>query len=194
MGRYFYLMALFLFLGCTLAEVRVNVVSERTALENQVLGSYNALTEDVLLVASVRGMDPLGRMQSPPRRSQEHQDAIEAMQILAFHEDDVEGFKRLGWVGENNEGLLTTFPMNKDRVPEDLKEFADRYQEEEFKTVVKEVNAAREVVMRRVVEINENFTKEDLPKIRRVFAKLNRGNALPGEKIQTEEGDWIVKP
>ncbi|MBW1790345.1 MAG: DUF1318 domain-containing protein, partial [Deltaproteobacteria bacterium] len=32
----------FLF-GCTLAEVQVNVVSERTALENQVLGAYNSL-------------------------------------------------------------------------------------------------------------------------------------------------------
>jgi len=53
---------LFLLFGCTLAQVRVNVVSERTALENQVLGSYNSLSQDVLLVASVRGVDPLGRI------------------------------------------------------------------------------------------------------------------------------------
>ncbi|MFH1350531.1 MAG: DUF1318 domain-containing protein [Pseudomonadota bacterium] len=180
--------------GCTLAEVRVSVVSERTALENQVLGSYNSLTQDVLLVASVRGVDPMGRIQTPPRTSREHQDAIEAIQILSFHEDDVAAFKRLKWVGENNEGLLTAFPMGKEDVQEDLKGFAARYGAEEFNTVVKEVNTAREVVMRRVVEVNENFTKEDLPKIRKVFGKLNRENALPGERIHNEEGVWVVKP
>ena len=62
--------------GCTLADVQVNVVSERTSLENQVLGSYNALADDVLLVASVRGMDPLGHVQTTPRRSREFQNAI----------------------------------------------------------------------------------------------------------------------
>jgi len=195
MKRYYFLglLALLLF-GCTLAEVQVSVVSERTALENQVLGSYNSLSQDVLLVASVRGVDPLGRIQTPPRRTKDYQDAMASMQTLAFHADDLEAFKRLGWVGENNEGLLTPFPMNKDRVPEDLKEFVRRYQEAEFNTVLEEINAAREVIIRRVVEINDDFSIEDLPKIRRVFGKINRENALPGEKIQTEDGSWKVKP
>ena len=37
--------------GCTLAQVKVDVVSERTSLENQVLGTYNALDREMLLVA-----------------------------------------------------------------------------------------------------------------------------------------------
>ena len=195
MKRYGYLvLALVIISGCTLAEVRVNVVSERTALENQVLGSYNSLSQDVLLVASVRGVDPLGRIQTPPRKSQEEQDAISAMQVMAFHADDVEAFKRLRWVGENNEGLLTIFNMDRANVPEDLKDFTTRYREEEFNGVVKEVNHAREVVMSRVVETNENLTKEDLPKIRKVFGRLNGLSALPGEKIQKEDGSWVIKP
>ena len=195
MKRYYFLgMILFFLLGCTLAEVRVNVVSERTALENQILGSYNSLSQDLLLVASVRGVDPLGRIHTPPQRSREYQDAMGAMQTLAFHADDVEAFKSLGWVGENNEGLLTTFPMDKTNVTEDLKAFANRYKDDEFNTVVKEVNAAREAVMLRIVEINENFSLEDLPRIHSVFSKLNIENSLSGEKIQTEEGSWSVKP
>lgn len=194
MKRHCFLAIVFISLfGCTLAEVRINVVSERTALENQVLGSYNALAQDVLLVASVRGMDPLGRIKTPPRRSREHQDAMEAMQVLSFHSDDIEAFKRLGWVGENNEGLLTTFPMDKEDLAEDLREFAIRYRAEEFNSVVKEVNAAREVIMRRVVDIDENLSSADLPRIHRVFGKLNGENALKGEKIQTENGSWIMK-
>ena len=186
-------LVLMILTGCTLAEVRVTVVSERTALENQVLGSYNSLSQDVLLIASVRGVDPLGRIQAPPRRSREQEDAIEAMQILAFHADDVEAFKRLVWVGENTDGLLTVFSMDKTNVPEDLKDFAARYREGEFNKVVKEVNKAREVIMARVIEINENFTKADLPNIRRVFGKINGENALSGEKIQQEDGSWVVK-
>ncbi|MFC1867644.1 DUF1318 domain-containing protein [Thermodesulfobacteriota bacterium] len=191
---YFLGLTVLFFIGCTLAEVRVNVVSERTALENQVLGSYNSLDQDMLLAASVRGVDPLGRIQRPPpRQSREQKDAVEGMQIIAFHGDDIESFKKLGWVGENNEGLLTPYPMTKKNVSKDLIGFATRYKEEEFKSVLQEVNRAREIVMQRVVDINETFTKDDLPKIRRVFGKINRENALPGERIQNEDGSWSNK-
>jgi hypothetical protein len=185
---------LFLLFGCTVAQVRVNVVSERTALENQVLGSYNSLSQDVLLVASVRGVDPLGRIRTPPRKSREYQNTVEAVETIAFNADDVEFFKRLRWVGENNQGLLTPFPMDKKGAPEDLKEFTARYQTDEFNTVVQGVNRARDTVILQVVEINENLVKEDLPKIRKIFAKLNGENAFPGEKVQAEDGSWKIKP
>jgi uncharacterized protein YdbL (DUF1318 family) len=180
--------------GCTLAQVKVDVVSERTSLENQVLGTYNALDKEMLLVASVRGVDAAGRVQAPPRQSREHQDVLLQMQVLAFHEDDLQAFKRLGWVGENNEGLLTVFPMTKEKVPKELNEFAGRYTAEEFRSVVEKINAAREVVMRRVIELNENFTAADLLKVRSVFGKLHAENARPGERYQTEDGTWKVKP
>jgi len=180
--------------GCTLARVKVDVVSERTSLENQVLGTYNALDREMLLVASVRGIDTEGRVQPPPRQSREQQDVLLAMQVLSFHEDDLQAFKQLGWVGENKEGLLTVFPMAREKVPKELKEFSDRYKEEEFRSVVGKINAAREVVMRRVIALNENFTEGDLPAVRSVFAKLNAENAKSGEKVQAEDGTWKVKP
>jgi len=179
--------------ACTLADVQVNVVSERTALENQVLGSYNALSEDVLLVASVRGVDPFGRIKTHPRQSRSQQEVVEAIQTLSFHADDVDAFKRLSWVGENNRGLLTGFPINRDKAPEDLKDFAGRYPEAEFRSVLDAVNQAREVVMLRVIETNETFTEKDLPTVQKIFGKINRDNAIPGEKIQAESGKWIVK-
>lgn len=180
--------------GCTLAQVQVQVASERTALENQVLGSYNALSDEVMLVASVRGVDPFGQIQAPPPRSLEYQHAMEAIQVMAFHEDDVRAFKRLGWVGENNQGLLTPFPMETQNVPQDLKEFVSRYPEGEFEDVTHQVNQAREVLMRRVVETNPDLTMRDLPAVQEVFGKLNRENALAGEKIQNPDGAWTVKP
>jgi uncharacterized protein YdbL (DUF1318 family) len=179
--------------GCTLAKVDVNVVSERTALENQVLGSYNALTQDVLLVASVRGVEPSGAIKTQPKKSREHQNAVEAVETLAFHDDDVDAFKRLGWVGEDNEGRLAPFPLQREKVPDELKGFADRYQRAEFDSVVVQVNKARDAVMQRVVDTNPDLTDKDLPLIRSIFARLNRENALSGEKIQQEDGSWTVK-
>jgi len=181
----------FFFSGCTLAKVDVNVVSERTSLENQVLGTYNSLSEDMLLVASVRGVSPTGTVEAPTRHTPEQVDAIRAMETIAFHADDIESFKLFGWVGENQEGLLTTFTRE---IPKgasaELKSFAANYSEAEFQQVVKEVNQSREVLMMRVVQTNENFTIKDLPAIRKVFAKINQQNSAPGSKVQDADGRW----
>ncbi|MDH3346618.1 MAG: YdbL family protein [Desulfobulbaceae bacterium] len=192
------LITVFLLSACTLADVDVTVVSERTSLENQVLGSYNSLSSEVLLVASVRGVDPHGRVSSAPAHSGEQQDAVEAIQILSFHADDVDAFKQLQWVGENNQGLLESFGLQKEsseqqEIPPELTEFASRYQIAEFEKVVSEVNGARQVVMQRVVERNENLAKDDLPRVQTIFAKIQADKSLPGDKIQNEDGSWMVK-
>jgi hypothetical protein len=177
--------------GCTLAKVDVNVVSERTSLENQVLGTYNSLSQDMLLVASVRGVSPTGKIEAPPRRSPEQADGTRALETIAFHGDDIERFKRLGWIGENQEGLLTPFPRQLPKAaPEELKSFAANYGEAEFQQVLKEVNQSRELLMMRVIQTNENFTSKDLPAIRRVFARINRQNSAPGTRVQDADGNW----
>lgn len=177
--------------GCTLAKVDVNVVSERTSLENQVLGTYNSLSEDLLLVASVRGVSPTGKIDAPPRRSPEQEDATNALETISFHADDLESFKRLGWVGENREGLITPFPRDIPKnLPPDLQAFATLYTDAEFRQVIDEVNQSREVLVQRVVQTNENFTARDIPAIRRVFAKINRQNSAPGTKVQADDGTW----
>jgi len=137
--------------GCTLADVNVELLSERTALENQVLGSYNSLDAQMLLSASVRGVDTSGNITRPPRHSREYRDTISAMQVLDFHADDLDMFKRLGWVGENNQGLVEPFSMDTSDIPDNLNEFAARYSEEEFIFVISTINASREQVMRRVI-------------------------------------------
>lgn len=180
--------------GCTLAKVDVNVVSERTALENQVLGTYNALSEDVLLVASVRGVSPTGKVDTPAKRSPEAQEAAQALENIAFHADDVDTFKRLGWVGENQEGTLTSFAREiPEKAPSDLKTFASRFGDGEFRQVVSEVNRSREILMLRVVRTNENFTAKDLPAIRKVFARINRQSSAPGSKVQEDDGRWVTR-
>lgn len=188
------LLAAFFFISaCTLAKVDVEVLSERTALENQILGTYNSLDREMLLVASVRGVDSEGNMKKPPQKSREQQDAIAAIQLIDFHSDDLSNFKTLGWVGENNIGLLKKFKLDKEKAPKDLKEFSDRFTHEELSAIIDQVNQARGVIMQRVIDMNENLKDNDMPKIQQIFAKLNAENAGVGEKIQDELGEWKLK-
>ncbi len=179
--------------GCTLAQVNVEVLSERTALENQILGTYNTLDDEMLLLASVRAVDASGAVQEPPPKSRERQDAITALQVMAFHADDLLAFKRLQWTGENNQGLLTAFPMQKEKVPEDLKAFAARYTQDELESVISQVNDSRKILMQRVIDLNENLTDADRNSVWAIFGKINAENALPGEKVQNEDGTWKTK-
>ena len=193
MKKHLIFLFLTVFSGCTLADVKVEMLSERTALENQVLGAYNALDSQMLLAASVRGVDSSGNINRPPEQSREQEETIQAMQIIDFHADDLDRFKRLGWVGENNQGLIEPFAMDRDAVPEDLKEFAQRYSAEEFDYVIQKINESREKIMMRAIYMNEDLRESDLPEVKTIFAKINAEKARPGEKIQDRDGTWQIK-
>src|SRR6056297_3180853 len=146
------LLAPLLLSACTLAQVDVEMVSERTALENQVLGTYNSLDAQMLLAASVRGVDSAtGAVSETPRHSRAYKEFIDAMQTLDFHRDDLSAFNRLVRVRENNRGYITALGMERQDVPEDLQKFVTRYTRSEFERVVSEVNAARKVLMEPVI-------------------------------------------
>ncbi|MCP9447934.1 MAG: YdbL family protein [Nitrospira sp.] len=170
--------------GCTGPLVGVTIVDEKTALENQVLGTYQELNQDVLLVASVRYIDPEGRLVPQPPMPPGKEAAIRAMQRSAFNKDDIDRLKAEGILGENLEGGLTI--LHPENIPADRHAFV--------KNLVEEENADRETLVQRVLATNETFTPQDLPKIRRTFAALNRDRARSGEWIQREDGRWVRKP
>ncbi|MEA2059811.1 MAG: DUF1318 domain-containing protein [Thermodesulfobacteriota bacterium] len=179
--------------GCTLADVKVEMLSERTALENQVLGSYNSLDSQMLLAASVRGVNSSGNITRPPEHSREYKETISAMQIIDFHADDLDCFKQLGWAGENNQGLVEAFPLDRSNLPQQYQEFAERYSVEEFEFVISKINESRKKIMMRVIHMNEDLTESDLPQVKKIFAGINADKADPGVKIQDAEGNWVTK-
>ena len=187
-------LAIFFMGGCTIAQVDVSVVGERTALENQILGTYNALDQDMLMLASARSVNAEGEILPAPNQSREFKDAVFAMQTLAFYQDDAAAFKALGWAGEGNDGLLKIIGFNKVKAPSFLKDFAQTVSEKEFENVINQINTSRMTVMQRVIQVNENLSSADLPRVRRIFADLNRKEALAGEKVQNSDGSWTDKP
>jgi len=172
-----------LILGCGGPLVGVTVVDERTALENQVLGTYEELNQEVLLVASVRYIDPKGQLQRAPEIPPGKKKVIRALQRASFNKDDIDQFKDKGILGENNVGGITL--LAPDKIDPDQLAFVEN--------LVQEENADREVVMQRVIETNEKLSEKDLPRVKKMFAALNRDKASPGHMVQSEDGSWRTK-
>ncbi len=167
-----------------LVDVNVTIVDQKTALENQILGSYEELGNDVLLLASVRSVDEDGKLKPSTKIPKGKLNALRAMQRQEFNRDDIQEFKKELVAGEGNDGLLKFFETERTKTDAKFKEFAT--------TIIAEENEDRLVILKRIVATNENFSDADLPKVQKISASLNRDNAKPGEKIQLEDGKWTT--
>jgi len=183
MNRIFQTLLFALLTGCGGPLVGVTVVDERTALENQVLGTYQELNQQVMLVASVRYIDPKGKLKQTQELPPGKKDVVRALQRVSFNKDDLNRFKSLGMIGENNEGGITL--LESEKVEPSDRAFVDN--------LIKEENEDRAAIMSRIIETNETLSSTDLPRVHKMFAALNRDKALKGELIQLDSGKWIQK-
>ena len=183
MNRIFQTLLFALLTGCGGPLVGVTVVDERTALENQVLGTYQELNQQVMLVASVRYIDPKGKLKQTQELPPGKKDVVRALQRVSFNKDDLNRYKSLGMIGENNEGGITL--LEPEKVEPADRAFVDN--------LIKEENEDRAVIMSRIIETNETLSSTDLPRVQKMFAALNRDKALKGERIQLDSGNWTQK-
>jgi uncharacterized protein YdbL (DUF1318 family) len=117
--------------------------------------------------------------------SPEKKRSLDALREQEFNKDDVEEFKQKGFVGETNEGRLLVLPAEElSRIPETAK-LVDE--------VVQEENADRQIIMERVVELNDAL-KRAVPKdVSAVFANMYQENSSAGAWIQKQDGSWLKK-
>jgi hypothetical protein len=173
--------------GCAekLVDVNVTIVDQKTALENQILGSYEELGNEVLLLASVRSVDEEGKLKPVVEVPKGKRKALRAMQRQEFNRDDIRKFKKTLCAGEGNDGLLKYFENERTAKDSDYKKFVV--------AILKEENEDRLTILQRIVATNENFSEKDLPKVQKISASLNRDNAHSGEKVQSDDGVWSTK-
>ena len=55
------------------------------------------------------------------------------------------------------------------------------------------VNEGECSLLHRFLETNEKLSEKDLPRVRKMFAALNRDKARVGDMIQSENGEWVKK-
>ena len=175
------LVGLALFVSCSVRAPEVQVTGEKTALENQVIGTYEQMQDDSWMVASTR--DARNRQQVVI--STEKDQFLEARQNREFNRDDINEFKKDGALGENNQGMLELRPLPKlDSDPEYRKLVVQ---------IMEEENRDRKIMYDRVIQVNTAASEAQTDEVYAVFAKFNRENTAPGCWIQLPDGAWIKK-
>ena len=96
--------------------------------------------------------------------------------------DQLKELKQKGIIGENNKGYIEVLTSVADEVPSSL---------EEAQSLVQSENQDRQVIYQTIAR--QNDLKEAVDTIEKVFAQVQRDKAQPGDKIQDEDGQWIVK-
>lgn len=167
--------------NCSVKTPEVTVTGEKTALENQVIGTYEKIEEETWIVASVRSNQNQGQR----KISAEQKRVLDAVQNRKFNKDEINEYKNDGLIGENSMGLLELRPATALKEDPELKKRVE--------TLIQEENRDREVVMNRVIEINPEAAKADREKIFSIFARMNRDNEASGNWIQLPSGEWVKK-
>jgi hypothetical protein len=186
--------ALALACGCSylggLVGTQIEVKGGQRSLEEQVLGAFQQLGDEVYLLASVRSIDPVsGAPTAPPPMTRSEAGALRARQRMEFNRDDIAQFLRQGYVGEGSDGLLAPFPDQEEALKK-----ADPRQFELVQAVAKEENEDRLTVMQRIVDTNPDLRGEEgLLTVKKVLAAKHREVAEPGTKVQLPDGTWAIK-
>ncbi len=155
------------------------VTTPRTALENQVMGSYKELDDDLILVSSVRAGAKQAKNEMVPGKRR----ALDARENQEFNRDDIDELKDKGVIGETAVGTVALLPKSGEAKDAHLAQ-----------VLVGEENHDREDIWKRIIESNENLSAKDLPEVRRTYAKLQRDTARVGQWVQDESGNWSKKP
>jgi uncharacterized protein YdbL (DUF1318 family) len=134
-------------------------------------------------VASVRYIDPKGQLKPTPAIPPGKKKVIRAIQRASFNKDDIDRLKEQAVLGENNEGGLTLLAPDK----------VEPKQQAFVNNLVQEENVDRDIIMKRVIETNEKLSEKDFPRVRKMFAALNRDKAHEGDMVQLENGEWVKK-
>jgi len=166
------------FCGCI--SLKIVSVDQKTQLENQILGSLQQMEGDLVMVASVRGEGDKN-----DRISKAHKEALMAMLNRQFNADDLLEMKNAGVVGEKNDGLLAYYETERTRNDAEFSELSKR--------IFGEENRDREIIMKRVIAMNDKLTMKEYPQVKKMMYMLNVQNSLEGHKIQDDSGKWTVK-
>jgi len=167
--------------ACSIKAPEVRVTGEKTALEQEVLGTYERLEEDTWMVASSRSSSK----EKGSRISRDKANVLKAIRRQKFNKDDVDEFKRKQFAGETNQGLL--------QVREDMIKTHTPASLQLIKDILAEENADRAVIMTRVIELKTSLKKASREEVMKIFARMYQSNSSKGVWIQNLDGSWSRK-
>jgi len=170
-----------LILGCSIKAPEVRVTGEKTALEREVIGTYHQMKEDTWMIASTRSTAEDTLAEVSPEKKQ----VLEAIREQEYNKDDVDEFKQKGYVGENNQSFLEIRPSETLESDFETKKLVEE--------IINEENRDRDIIMGRVIELNESLKKAVREEVLVIFARMHQENSPQGTWVQQPEGKWVKK-
>ena len=181
----------FLFVSLSLmmssCAIEFEVESQRTVLEQQILGAYEELDDDLVLITSVRAVNQDGSTKSVKLTPLEKR-AVAARQNQQFNQDDIKELRDKQLIGENREGDVTILPKSIGKIAKAAgkdRKFAE--------VIVTEENADRQVIWQRIIEKSPDLSQKDLPLVRQNYHEQIIEKLAKGHWFQGKDGKWIQK-
>jgi uncharacterized protein YdbL (DUF1318 family) len=163
---------------CSIKAPELSVTGERTALMNQVIGTFQQIEADTWVITS-------NPTYSKYNTAEERADVIQAVKGRQFNQDEINDLKRDKVVGENNRGFLEVRPTERYRTQEQYRDLVDE--------LVNEENQDRRIVYEQVLAMNQVAEEKSEQDSYRIFARLNIEKSEPGTWIQLANGEWVEK-
>lgn len=167
--------------NCTLRVPQVILTGETAELEKQILGAYYQLKIESYSIASSMAAVP-GQAFLPNDREN---CVLQAMKDRESRKADLNKFKRLGIIGEQNRGLLQILHPEKMAADSSLQHLVTR--------IVREENMDRGIILNRLIQMFRPLDENRRDALEEVFAEINRRDSEPGTYVQLEDGRWVRK-
>ena len=166
-------------LGLVSACITINPVNlgKKSALERQLMGPFEPLSEEELLVASVRSslitsVGPLVDLQRA---------ALAARRRQVFNQDDKDDLQESGCLGEANDATLAKRPCDS-KIPFSLMAQLER--------IIKEENQDRAAIINWVLASDPILKAESRLEIQSLYRALLRAQLKEGYWYQKDDGAW----
>ena len=165
--------------SCSIKLPDIKITGEKTALENQILGEYKKIKEDVWLIASERSSV---KLTIPVDNSK----VLKAVRDRLFYKDDITEYKIKGVVGEKRNGLIAIIEnKNYLGLTNDEKKLVD-------KILIKD-NEARTIILSRILELNPSLNKYNKSEIEIAFFNMMLDESPDKSYYRNRENKWEQK-
>jgi uncharacterized protein YdbL (DUF1318 family) len=166
-----------LLLSSCITVTTVNI-GTKTSLERQLAGDLEPLSDEQLLVSSMRAQAQLAQGSLADLQAR----ALAARRRQLFNRDDINEAKQQGCMGESKDAELVARPCAATREAST----AARYNE-----LVVQEKEDRGAVIDWAIAADSALTPADRPEVVRVYRRLLLEAARPGDFTQADQGDWV---
>ena len=177
--------AVLLLTGCTIRPPDVIITTEKTALENQLLGTSEKITDDPLSVAAVWSMPPeFGSAYEGDSATQAAGEGRRKLILAQIRrqtlQDYVSQLKRDGILGEGRDGLLKVMA---DTIPD----------VEAVERIASAENSDRLIIMEYYARSQGKISEQEMESLRSEFAELMARDSATGTWVDDPDTGWQKK-